>query len=460
MINHFLTLLATFTLSSVCHASLLQGLTAYWDFEGNANNNAAASGGSAFHGLLESGATISNTATKVGSGSLQLDGTNDHMKVPATVNVSQAWSVSAWFRPQTLPSGTARCFVFETVGSYAISYGLREGSTAANTNYQLFNQRSGGDLSQNIDVADATALNTWHHILISFTPSTASTSGLIVGYLNGVPRYSLTVPANSAHGAATGFHVGTYRSADGRYFHGAIDDVALWNRTLTAQEAATVYQLGNDGTSLSTGTFFLSLSAQPATHGSVIGAGAVPANESVSISAIAQPGYRFIGWTGDFTGQPASFTHIASAPITAAANFGEDNADDDDDGLTNYQEIVIHQTLTNNPDTDDDGIPDGKEITFGTSPLASDAALVAYVRDNLTGSQVGTIALATPHVHRDPISKSLTFRLVLSSSTEQNPWRLIDLSQPSSTLAPNASGWKLTFPAPSSAIDAYFLLER
>lgn len=460
MMKFTLILTAIFTLVNASHASLFQGLTGYWDFEGNANNHPAASGGSAYHGTLENGATTSGAAVKIGSGSLNLDGTNDHMKVLTNVNVNQAWTVSAWFRPDTVPGGSNRFFVYESAGTYAMSYGLREGTLTTDTNFQLFNQRSGGDLTQSLQVADAAAINTWHHILTIFTPSTATTPGSLVGYLNGSPLYSVTVPANSSHGTATGFNVGTYRSADGRYFDGAIDDVALWNRALTTQEAAQVYQLGNDGLPLTSGAFFLSLSAQPATHGSVIGAGPVAANESVAISAIAQPGYRFTGWTGDFSGQSASFTHTATTDVTAVATFSQDNQDDDDDGLTNHEEIVIHQTLPNNPDTDDDGIPDGKEITFGTSPLVSDAALVAYVRDNLTGPQVGTIALSTPRIQRDPTTKAITLRLSLSASADQSTWQDIDLSSPAATIAPSGNGWKLTFPAPFPSIGSYFLLGK
>lgn len=45
------------------------------------------------------------------------------------------------------------------------------------------------------------------------------------------------------------------------------------------------------------------------------------------------------------------------------------NADSDQDGLDDYQELAIHNTDPLNPDTDADGWLDGKEVVWGTDPL-------------------------------------------------------------------------------------------
>jgi len=233
-------------------AQITDSLQAYWDFEGSSENNAAAQGGTAFNGTLVGGATTTGAAVKVGSGSLNLDGINDYMSVGTNVDVNQAWTVSSWFRPDISPAGAARMMVYESRGSYAMSYGLREGTAAADTNFQLFNQRTGGDLQGNLQVPDTATANTWHHIITSFTPSTPTTAGSLRGYLNGVLQYNITVPVNSTHGTSAGFNVGTYRNADGRWFDGAIDEVAIWNSSLGAADAYWVYNLGDRGFALST----------------------------------------------------------------------------------------------------------------------------------------------------------------------------------------------------------------
>ena len=233
-------------------AQITNSLQAYWDFEGNASNNSEALGGTAYNGTLFGDAGVTGSAVKVGTGSLNLDGTGDYMGVNSITNVNQPWTVSAWFRPDLAPAGAARMMVYESRGAYAMSYGLREGTATADTNFQLFNQRTGGDLQGNLQVPDSASANQWHHIITSFTPSTPTTTGSLRGYLNGVLQYNITVPVNSTHGTSTGFNVGTYRNADGRWFDGAIDEVALWNSTLGAQDAYWIYNLGDRGFALST----------------------------------------------------------------------------------------------------------------------------------------------------------------------------------------------------------------
>ena len=48
------------------------------------------------------------------------------------------------------------------------------------------------------------------------------------------------------------------------------------------------------------------------------------------------------------------------------------DSDTDDDGLTDGDEVNIHDTDPNNQDTDGDGLTDGEEIDLGTNPLIAD----------------------------------------------------------------------------------------
>ncbi|HEX5616077.1 MAG TPA: hypothetical protein VFZ83_13065 [Acidimicrobiia bacterium] len=48
------------------------------------------------------------------------------------------------------------------------------------------------------------------------------------------------------------------------------------------------------------------------------------------------------------------------------------DADTDDDGLTDGEEVLVYGTDPLDPDTDDDGLLDGIEVDFGTDPLDPD----------------------------------------------------------------------------------------
>ncbi len=64
-----------------------------------------------------------------------------------------------------------------------------------------------------------------------------------------------------------------------------------------------------------------------------------------------------------------TFTYTYDEVGNMVLKAGDDN---DDDGLTNEDEI-IHGTDPDNSDSDNDGMPDGWEVTYGTNPLADDA---------------------------------------------------------------------------------------
>lgn len=249
-------LLAAFLLPvSLVQGAVTTNLVAYWDFEGTANNNAAGSGGAAFDGILTGGATTTGMA-RAGTGGLGLDGVDDFMNVTTNVTANAAWSVSAWFRSDIVPVSPGRHFVYESTGGgngYTMSFGIRDGNTgvpagsASQTSFQVFTYYNATAANAHTLVDDAAVANTWHHTLSVFTPATASTTGSIVSYLGGVQVSSITLPVGAVMEPVTGFRVGTYRSANGRWFDGSIDELAIWNRSLTPAEAAEVFTLGNNG---------------------------------------------------------------------------------------------------------------------------------------------------------------------------------------------------------------------
>jgi len=102
----------------------------------------------------------------------------------------------------------------------------------------------------------------------------------------------------------------------------------------------------------------------------------------LTLTASPSPGYVFEGWTGGLESPIPVLTFTISSHMTVTANFGPDLADDDNDGLTNYQEIVVYGTDPNNPDTSGDGILDGQAVAAGLSPLADQSAVLGLVNSN------------------------------------------------------------------------------
>ncbi len=75
------------------------------------------------------------------------------------------------------------------------------------------------------------------------------------------------------------------------------------------------------------------------------------------------------------------FTALGTAP---ALSFNVDDiqidapndADSDNDGLTDNAEVTVHGTDPNNPDTDGDGTNDGDEVAAARDPTVNEAAAI------------------------------------------------------------------------------------
>ncbi len=58
---------------------------------------------------------------------------------------------------------------------------------------------------------------------------------------------------------------------------------------------------------------------------------------------------------------------IANGTITPTTDF-------DEDGLEDYEELIVHETNWQQSDTDHDNMPDGWEVTYGLDPKSNDAS--------------------------------------------------------------------------------------
>jgi len=107
------------------------------------------------------------------------------------------------------------------------------------------------------------------------------------------------------------------------------------------------------------------------TNGTVTGGGTYRLGTVTSAEASPALGYRFTGWTGDASGDSNPLNLTMNVSRTVGALFAQDIRDPDQDGLTNYRELVLHGTDPNDADSDGDGFNDGLEIAENTNPNAA-----------------------------------------------------------------------------------------
>jgi hypothetical protein len=133
-----------------------------------------------------------------------------------------------------------------------------------------------------------------------------------------------------------------------------------------ASETGDVLSLGADEAITLTGPLVVTATENGAT---VIAAYTGPAVAQLEAGATPVPGGRVIAAPGTPTPEAAEVQPAATATATQSA---ADQADDDNDGLTNAAEDEAG-TDPNLADTDEDGLTDGEEAAeTGTSPLSTD----------------------------------------------------------------------------------------
>jgi YVTN family beta-propeller protein len=193
--------------------AVTNGLVSLWRGEGNAFDVV---GGN--HGTLQGGTAFA--AGKVWQ-AFSFAGTS-YVQAPATVADfgSNPFTVSFWMYAKSDPSGDAYL-----VGRSHPNGGQGWDIRFDNNAIKVCGVNGWGF---NIESAASVALNSWHHIAV------ASTGSLVTLYIDGVVKG--TSPRSAISSAGNPFRIGYTTDYGGSGFNGLIDDVAIYNRALSAKE--------------------------------------------------------------------------------------------------------------------------------------------------------------------------------------------------------------------------------
>lgn len=150
-------------------------------------------------------------------------------------SIGDNFSIAAWYRidSPTAANGDGRNFIWEQNGGYDISYN----ANPATGNGQAFTQAP----DSNALFAGAGTAGVWHHVVQTY--ETSGTNILIKNYVDGV--YQALGNLTSANTAASDFNVvglnlGMHRD-EGRAFDGQIDELTIWDNTLSSADVTSLY---------------------------------------------------------------------------------------------------------------------------------------------------------------------------------------------------------------------------
>ncbi|MEX2115099.1 MAG: LamG domain-containing protein, partial [Pirellulales bacterium] len=201
------------------------GLVGHWTMDGNGNDQTGNGNNGSPAGSTSYGAGRISSALLLSSSSSRLEVPDDN-----SLDVSGAITVSAWIRPQT----TGTQYVISKNQKSAID-GYEVSLSNGGRVFVRFNEDSSGD-TYRVDSSTKYPTNgqTWLHVVATYDGTT------IKLYING----NLEASKNATFQIATNdlpLNIGS--GLDGyRGMKGAIDDVRIFSRALSAAEIAALAQ--------------------------------------------------------------------------------------------------------------------------------------------------------------------------------------------------------------------------
>ncbi len=225
------------------------GLVSWWDAD-------SVSGNTAFDikdgndGLLLNGATIA--PGEVGQ-AFSLDGSDDYLEVPDADNLdlTTRGTLAVWVYVRSLANIEHKIVIAK--GPWSRYPGLNEGGTyglsiSPQGTVYLYTAGPCYGCASSI-TAGVVPLNTWTHLAGTWDGSQmkAYVNGISVGT---APQIYLPVPGNNDSlriGITREFGLPGEEHFDGRFFDGLIDEVQIYNRSLSDNEIASIYGAGSAG---------------------------------------------------------------------------------------------------------------------------------------------------------------------------------------------------------------------
>ena len=275
-----------------------------FDFSGLGNN-----------GTTHNGATINKTNYKLGGGALELDGVDNYVDInnsdiPAGNNPR---TIETWIILDAISSSDAfdRAIVFGTATA-GNSFLLGADDDGAGTAVWRF---SGHGLG-NLDGTSAIDLGEWHHVVATYDGA-----GIVSLYVNGVLEGTKDVTSiDTKMGVA---FIGS-TIAQTVFWDGRVDEVAIWNRSLSADEILQHYKRGALSLNLSVRSCDDSSCSGEGFSEVLTNASGIPLNTSITpINRYFQ--YKFVFNTIDINYTPALYNVTINYTTLATDSFGNYN---------------------------------------------------------------------------------------------------------------------------------------
>ncbi|MEM3455459.1 MAG: LamG domain-containing protein, partial [Candidatus Micrarchaeia archaeon] len=267
----FFVLFFILILSQIVLAQCPTGMISYWKFD-------EGSGTIAYDYLGYNNGTLlygANWSQGVVNSAVNLDGVDDYVSVPTSSSlqspaITNAITIAAWVYLRSIPSAE----------TYIVSHNYRfyEFRIGSWGQTQLSAYLGNGTNFANYDSGYYVPLNQWHHYVV--TANGTNVKFYVDGVL--VKTLAQTLPLGVYN---TPMYIGRRSPAEWDPLNGIIDEVAIFNRSLSDLEIQQLYNASNSGRDYcSISTVNLNFTSPTPSNGSTISTNYVEINATIDIS--------------------------------------------------------------------------------------------------------------------------------------------------------------------------------
>jgi hypothetical protein len=239
-------------IANICNATLVL----HYNFDETAGTTAADSAGvgnPAYEGTLRSGLIFGDdSVTGKYGGALNMDGdvdiamnTTDGTKLPGQGGAGNNFTISLWFKNANWTEGG----VIFSYGKNALLFSIGFGSLSGVPEIRVYSKdQNGSGTTDDVLIREQLPLpgidnNVWHHLAVAVSSTLGDTAADPLIYVDG-SSIGGTATTN-AWTTDAGVRLGRRESTTKAYYDGYIDDFAIFDTTLTAQEISAIYSASN-----------------------------------------------------------------------------------------------------------------------------------------------------------------------------------------------------------------------
>lgn len=222
------------------NALLAKGASQYWRLSNTSSTtetNLAAGGINAtYNGSMRQG--VAGAISDNDDGAAYFDASNDNLILASnlTLTYGPGYTYTAWIKFQAFPANNASMYLFDSNGGTVQCTALSFYNNGGNLFPIVYAYINGGCNNITSPAASGVATGTWYHYAATHDYSTAQTKYYLNGALLGTNSPAAVTTPTSDKAAV----IGSNRLGGSR-FNGMMDEVALFNRVLSATEISALY---------------------------------------------------------------------------------------------------------------------------------------------------------------------------------------------------------------------------